>query len=105
MTRKAKQTDAEEALPVDLHLTGFIGYFLKHALSLVEAALAQVLGALELRAVSFSSLMVVVRDPRINQTQLVEALKIERSNLVQLIDEFSGFGILARTPIAGDRRS
>ena len=104
MTTSARQTETEEALPADSELTGYIGYNLKRALSLVQADLAQVLGALELRAVSFSALSIVVRNPGINQTQLAEALKIERSNLVQLIDELSGRALLARTPVAGDRR-
>lgn len=104
MTFKARETDAEKARPADTDLTRFIGYNLKRALSLVQADLAQVLAALELRAVSFSALSIVVRNPGINQTQLAEALKIERSNLVQLIDELAGRGLLARTPVAGDRR-
>lgn len=104
MTRSATQTEAETATPADTDLTGFIGYNLKRVLSLVQADLAQVLGALDLRAVSFSALSIVVRNPGINQTQLAEALKIERSNLVQLIDELSGRALLARTPVAADRR-
>lgn len=104
MTNSARQTTAEEALPADADLTSFIGYNLKRALSLVQADLVQVLGTMDLRAVSFSALSIVVRNPGINQTQLAEALKIERSNLVQLIDELSGRALLARTPVAGDRR-
>ncbi|MCZ8151156.1 MAG: MarR family transcriptional regulator [Rhodobacteraceae bacterium] len=102
MTRSAAQTDA--ALPADTDLTGYVGYNLKRVLSLVQADLAQVLGTFDLRAVSFSALSIVVRRPGINQTQLAEALKIERSNLVQLIDELSDRALLARTPVAGDRR-
>jgi DNA-binding MarR family transcriptional regulator len=104
MTISARQTDREGALPPDTELTGYIGYNLKRALSLVQADLAQVLGGLDLRAVSFSALSIVVRNPGINQTQLAEALKIERSNLVQLIDELSARALLARTPVPGDRR-
>jgi DNA-binding MarR family transcriptional regulator len=104
MTRSARQTEADPALPADTDLTGYIGYNIKRVLSLVQSDLAQVLGALELRAVSFSALSIVVRNPGINQTQLAEALKIERSNLVQLIDELSNRALLARTPVAGDRR-
>lgn len=102
MTRSAAQADA--GLPADTDLTGYVGYNLKRVLSLVQADLAQVLGTFDLRAVSFSALSIVVRRPGINQTQLAEALKIERSNLVQLIDELSDRALLARTPVAGDRR-
>lgn len=104
MTRSARQTEADAPEPADTDLTGYIGYNLKRVLSLVQADLAQVLGAMELRALSFSALSIVVRNPGINQTQLAEALKIERSNLVQLIDELSERDLLVRTPVAGDRR-
>ena len=104
MARSERQTEDITSAAADTDLTGYIGYNLKRVLSLVQADLAQVLGALELRAVSFSALSIVVRHPGINQTQLAEALKIERSNLVQLIDELSDRALLARTPVAGDRR-
>ena len=105
MTTTARQApDGGEPGDADADLRGYIGYNLKRTLSLVQADLSQVLGALGLRAVSFSALSVVVRNPGINQTQLAEALKIERSNLVQLIDELSARGLLARTPVPGDRR-
>lgn len=104
MTNSARQSESEDASHVDNELTGYIGYNLKRVLSLVHADLTQVLATLDLRVVSFSVLSIVVRNPGINQTQLAEALKIERSNLVQLIDELSGKSLLARTPVAGDRR-
>ena len=105
MARSAKQTEeAMQIRPADSDLTEFIGYNLKRVLSLVQADLALVLGMLELRAVSFSALSIVVHNPGINQTRLAEGLKIERSNLVQLVDELSDRGLLARTPVAGDRR-
>lgn len=104
MTNSARQSEAEDSSYVDNELTGYIGYNLKRVLSLVHADLTQVLATLDLRVVSFSVLSIVVRNPGINQTQLAEALKIERSNLVQLIDELSGKSLLARTPVAGDRR-
>lgn len=104
MTNSARQSDSDDTFPADSELTGYIGYNLKRVLSLVHADLTQVLGALDLRVVSFSVLSIVVRNPGINQTQLADALKIERSNLVQLIDELSAKSLLARTPVAGDRR-
>lgn len=108
MTRSATETGPAtpppDASPADADLTDYIGYALKRVMSLVHADLAQVLAALDLRAVSFSALSIVVRRPGINQTQLADALKIERSNLVQLIDELSDRELLARMPVAQDRR-
>lgn len=104
MTSKNAVAELQAEEPADAELTDFIGYSLKRVLSLVQSDLAQVLGAMNLRAVSFSALTVVVRSPGINQTQLAEVLKIERSNLVQLVDELADRNLLARTPVAGDRR-
>ena len=88
----------------DADLSQFIGYNLKRALSVVQADLAQVLGGFGLRAVSYSALLVVVRTPGISQSDLADALRIEKSNLVQLIDELATRGLLTRAPVPGDRR-
>ena len=88
----------------DSDLTQLVGYNLKRVVNLMQADLSAVLAAFGLRIISFSALMVVVKNPGINQTQLAEILDIERSNLVQIIDELSGRSLMARTPVAGDRR-
>lgn len=88
----------------DADLSQFIGYNLKRALSVVQADLAQVLGGFGLRAVSYSALLVIVRRPRISQSDLADALRIEKSNLVQLIDELGTRGLVTRAPVPGDRR-
>lgn len=88
----------------DADLSALIGYNIKRALSVVQSDLAEVLGAHGLRAVSYSALRVVVRHPGISQSDLADALRIEKSNLVQLIDELSANGLLRRTPVPGDRR-
>jgi DNA-binding MarR family transcriptional regulator len=85
-------------------LSGFLGYNLKRVLSIVQSDLARVLAEFELRAVSFSALLVVVQEAGINQTQLAEALKIERSNLVQIIDELANRKLIQRDTVPGDRR-
>lgn len=85
-------------------LSDYLGYTMKRVLSVVQADLAQVLGDFGLRAVSFSALGVVVRQPGISQSGLAEVLAVERSNLVQLVDDLSGRGLITRAPVAGDRR-
>lgn len=88
----------------DAGLSQFIGYNLKRALSVVQADLAHVLAAFGLRAVSYSALLVIVRTPGISQSDLADALRIEKSNLVQLIDDLAGRGLVTRSPVPGDRR-
>ena len=88
----------------DRHLSGFIGYAMKRALSIVQADFARALSDYDLRAVSFSALSIIVGEPGLTQTQLADALQIERSNLVTIIDELSGRGLIVRAPVAQDRR-
>lgn len=89
----------------DQHLTRFVGYDLKRLSTLVQSDLAQVLDEFNLRIISYSVLTVVVHNPGINQTKLAEALKLERSNLVQIVDELSSRSLLTRAPIENNRRS
>lgn len=96
--------DSMQDAPTDGRLSAFLGYNLKRALSVVQADLAQALAQFQLRATSFSALLIVVERPGINQTELAEALMIERSNLVQIIDSLAGRGLIERTPFPGDRR-
>lgn len=89
---------------IDTQLSDFIGYGMKRALSIVQADLSRVLSEFGLRAVSFSALSIIAGQPGLTQTQLADALQIERSNLVTLIDELSGRNLIIRAPVAQDRR-
>ncbi len=88
----------------DRPLTGFIGYAMKRALTIIQADFARTLAEYDLRAVSFSALSIIVNEPGMTQTQLAEALQIERSNLVTIIDELAGRNLIVRAPVAQDRR-
>ena len=100
---EAVDPTAAQAEP-DRHLSAFIGYDMKRALSIVQSDFARTLSALDLRAVSFSALSIIVAEPGLTQTQLADALQIERSNLVTIIDELAGRGLILRTAVVGDRR-
>jgi DNA-binding MarR family transcriptional regulator len=105
-TQKRKVIDVDEApAPADEHLTDFAGYNLKRLFTLVQNDLSRVLADLDLRIISYSVLSVVVRNPGINQTRLAEALKLERSNLVQIVEELSTRALITRAPIENNRRS
>jgi DNA-binding MarR family transcriptional regulator len=86
------------------HLSDFIGYTMTRALSIVRADFARTLSDYNLRAVSFSALSIVVAEPGQTQTQLADALQVERSNLVGIIDELAGRNLIIRAPVAKDRR-
>lgn len=103
-TNVAKTGDEVEQLGVDRRLSGFIGYTMKRALSIVHADFSRTLAEYNLRAVSFSALTIIVGEPGLTQTQLADSLQIERSNLVTIIDELAGRNLILRAPVAQDRR-
>ena len=96
--------DQAEPQAADRHLSGLIGYAMKRAFSIVYADFSRILSDYDLRAVSFSALSIIVAEPGLTQTQLAEALQIERSNLVTIIDELAGRNLIIRAPVAQDRR-
>lgn len=105
MTQDVAETALETSkAQTDSHLSRYIGYGMKRALSIVQADLARVLTEYNLRAVSFSALSIIVGEPGLTQTQLADTLQIERSNLVTIIDELAGRGLIIRAPVAHDRR-
>ena len=54
---------------------------------------------------SFSTLSLIVDNPDIIQSRLAEALSMERSNLVLVIDELEQRELVTRGKVRGDRRA
>lgn len=105
MTRAATALGSEAVdHDIDHKLADFTGYSLKRATSIVLSDLADVLRAHDLRAVSFSALLIIVEQPGLTQTQLAESLQIERSNLVTILDELSRRKLMIRARVPHDRR-
>lgn len=107
MSRSESRSDAPtspDAL-ADLVLGPFTGYLLKRAYNAVRDDLARTLDPFGLRMLSFSALMVVARQPGITQTQLSQALAMERSNVVALVDGLEAAGLLTRDPVPENRRA
>jgi DNA-binding MarR family transcriptional regulator len=89
----------------DARLERFTGYLMKRAFNVVQADLARVLEPFGLRMLSFSTLMVVIDNPDITQTQLAQALSVERSNIVVVLDVLEEAGLLNRNPVPRNRRA
>ena len=89
----------------DATLCGFIGYHMKRAFNVVQADLNQALKPLDLRMVTYSALVLIVDNPGLRQSQLAEALDIERANLVVIIDELEGRELITRDRVPTDRRA
>jgi DNA-binding MarR family transcriptional regulator len=102
--RMPKPPPAEDGVN-DAALRGTVGYNLRRAyLTLHDDFLAS-LADLDLRAVSFSTLSLVVDNPEINQSRLAAALSMEPSNIVVVIDELQQRALVTRNKVATDRRA
>ncbi|EKE67969.1 MULTISPECIES: MarR family transcriptional regulator [Roseobacteraceae] len=88
----------------DENLRQFVGYNMKRAFLNVRADLADTLEPLGLRMTSFSALAVIIENPDISQSRLAEALRIERSGVVVLVDELESADLISRGRVEGDRR-
>lgn len=96
--------DRTGPLVEDLVLGSLIGYRLKRAYMRIQPEAQRVLAEDDLRVVSFSCLSIIADNPGIVQSQLADALQMERSNLVVVIDELEERGLITRTKVPTDRR-
>lgn len=88
----------------DSSLRQFVGYNIRRAWLALQEKRTLVLAELGLRTVSFSALTLIVDNSDIIQSRLAEALKMERSNIVVVIDELEGLDLITRGRSAQDRR-
>ena len=89
----------------DATLREFAGYAMKRAINAVQSDLVRTLQPFGLRMITFTALTLVVDNPDLSQTQLAGALAMERSNLVNIVDDMETRGWITRNPAPGDRRS
>ncbi|MTI15927.1 MarR family transcriptional regulator [Rhodobacteraceae bacterium RKSG542] len=89
----------------DDSLRQYVGYNMKRAFLCIQADINETLKALDLRIGSFSALAVIIENPDITQSRLAQALNIERSGVVVLVDELENAGLINRNKVLGDRRS
>lgn len=86
-------------------LRGFAGYYMKRAFNVAQTDLSHRLKPLGLRMVTFSALVLIVDNPGLRQSQLADALTIERPNIVMILDELQRKGLIARDRAPDDRRA
>lgn len=89
----------------DATLRALTGYCLRRASVAAMTDFARVFARHGLRRTTFSVLTLVTERPGLRQAQVAEALAIERPNLVQIVGELEGRGLLRRETDAGDRRA
>jgi DNA-binding MarR family transcriptional regulator len=105
MTLDPARTVAQTPDDVDARLHGLLGYTVKRVSSAMMADAARVLDPHGLRVTTFSALSVICDAPDITQSALAQALAMERSNIVVIIDTLEETGLIARHRMDGDRRA
>jgi len=86
-------------------LTSLIGYHLRRAQIAVFQHFAATMGAAEITPGQFGVLTVIDSNPGLSQTQLGNALGIDRSTVVAVIDRLESRGLVMRAVSPSDRRS
>ncbi|MCA8881401.1 MAG: MarR family transcriptional regulator [Rhodobacteraceae bacterium] len=91
--------------PTDHKLRQFAGYTMKRAFLALRADVTATLAPFELRTATFSALGIIIENPDLTQSQLAQALGVERSGIVVLVDELENRDLISRNKVKGDRRS
>lgn len=86
-------------------LRQFLGYHLKRASNEILLDLAETLKPFDLRMLTYTALVLIVDNPGMRQYQLADAMDIERSNLVILLDELEHRDLIVRDKVPTDRRA
>lgn len=104
---RAKVTRLHPAQPEtisDATLRGLVGYNMKRAFMVIGADLARTLEPFELRMTTYTALTLIADNPGLSQSQLAQAMSVERPNLVVIVDELETRGLILRDRVPTDRR-
>lgn len=102
--RKRRRSAPGEAIEMGL-LPTLLGYHLRIAHVAVFQNFGRTVGAAGITAPQLGALLLVEANPGISQSAVAEALRFDRSTLVQIVDRLEERGFLKRESSARDRRS
>lgn len=107
MKKTALEPQAQEGVVhvSDKTLRAFLGYQMKRTFNVIQSDLSQTLKPFDLRMLTYTALVLIVDNPGLRQSQLAEAMDIERPNLVVIIDELERRDLIIRDRLANDRRA
>ncbi|MQY07535.1 MarR family winged helix-turn-helix transcriptional regulator [Actinomadura macrotermitis] len=98
----ARPTLREELLSPEL--SGSVGFLLAKAAELVTADFEHALHPFGIRARDYGVLSLLHRRGALSQQQIGEAVRIDRTTMVSIIDDLEGAGLVERTRDPKDRR-
>ena len=82
-----------------------MGYNLRRAHGVQKQRFAAVFGPLGIRPVTLTALGTIYDNPGITQAELGKKLNIKRANMVPVMAELEGRGLIVRRPSDNDRRA
>ncbi|MCL6249661.1 MarR family transcriptional regulator [Altererythrobacter sp. KTW20L] len=82
-------------------LPSYPGYSLRRAANATAADLSARLGAIGMKQVDASILLLLADNPEVTASALGRQLDIQRANMVPLLKRLEDAGLIARTPIDG----
>lgn len=82
-----------------------LGYLIRRAQIKIFQEFAHFFEALDVKPAQFSALEVIHNNPGLRQTALAEALGIQRTNMVGMLDKLQQRGLIERQPSAKDLRA
>ena len=85
-------------------LTGAVGYQLRRAQMAVFQDFIETFLAEGLRPADFSVMILILKNPGSKQSEVAEALGIQRANFVAIIDSLEKRGLAERRKTGSDRR-
>lgn len=104
--KPAAVRSAARTAPIDMGiLPQLLGYNLRCAHVSVFQHFNPLFGAHGISAPQFGTLLLVEANPGISQSSVAEALRFDRSTLVQIIDRLENRDLVVREVSAHDRRS
>lgn len=86
-------------------LESFVGYNLRRAAAKQRERFQSVFAPYDIRPTQLTALAVIRYNMPLKQAALGKALEIKRANVVTLLDELEGRGLVTRTPADQNRRS
>lgn len=104
LAQQFRSTDESSRL-ANSDLFDSIGFLLRVASGVAQARFAARLDRLGLRQSLYSVLLIIDENPGLKQQEVGQTLSIQQPNLVALINDLVGKGLVARVVNADDRRS
>lgn len=102
--RPASRAPSDAPLAGDTSLRAFLGYRMKRAYMVIQTVVSEVLDANDMKITSFSALAIIIENPGLTQTALAQALQMERSSVVVIVDTLENRELITRNKVETDRR-